>query len=88
MTSPALVEAYERVALAGEVPKQDRRDEKFGDDEEDVDADEAAGEDVHARMEQDYRNDGDGAEAIDLAPVVTKSLSEKALREVERPPSA
>ena len=65
----ALVEAGEREAAPGEVASEDAGDQVAGDHEEDVDAEVAAGEGGEAGVEQDDRQHGDGAQAVDLAAV-------------------
>ncbi|MDI5937380.1 hypothetical protein QLR68_04040 [Micromonospora sp. DH15] len=65
---PAGVEAHQRdpagPALFGQ---QLGGDEIARDDEEDVDADEAAGQRRHAGMEQHHRHHGDRADSLDVA---------------------
>ena len=63
----ALVEAGDGEAPRGEVAQQDAGDQVAGDHEEDVDAEPAAGEGGEAGVEEDDREDGDGAQAVDLA---------------------
>ena len=63
----ALVEAGDGEAPGGEVAQQDPGDQVAGDHEEDVDAEPAAGEGSEAGVEEDHREDGDGAQAVDLA---------------------
>jgi hypothetical protein len=43
-------------------------DQESGQDEEDVDAHEAAGEPRHARVEGDHQQDGQPAQALDVRP--------------------
>jgi hypothetical protein len=49
--------------------QQDARDQVAGNDEEDVDADEAAGQERREGVEQDHRQHGDGAQAVDVRAV-------------------
>ena len=53
---------------------QQAGDEEAGDDEEDVDADEAAARARNAGMEQQHRPDGDGPEALDVGAEVGLGL--------------
>ncbi len=66
-TGAALVEAGDREAAGGEVADQDAADQVAGDHEEDVDAEVAASEGGEAGVEQDHRQHGDRAQAVDLA---------------------
>lgn len=50
-------------------PQNDLRDEEAGDDEEDIDTDEAASTPAGEGMKADHRQDCDGPEAIDVAAV-------------------
>ena len=65
----ALVEAGDREAAEGEVAGEDAGDEVAGDDEEDVDPEPAAGEGGETHVEQHDGEDGDGAQAVDLAAI-------------------
>ena len=50
----------------------DAGDQEAGYDEEDVDADIAAGKAGHMGVEQQHRQDGDGAQAVNVAPVANR----------------
>ena len=65
----ALVEPGEGEAPLGEVAGEDAGDEEARDDEEDVDAEVAAGEGGHAGMEEDDRQHRHGTEAVDVTTV-------------------
>ena len=48
---------------------EDLRDEKSGDHEKHVDADKAAAKARDVKMEQDHRDDSDGAQSVDFGTV-------------------
>jgi len=52
-----------------QLPQQDRRDEIAGDDEEDVDADEATGEVPREEVKQDDRDDREGSQPVNLGAI-------------------
>ena len=53
-------------AGAGDLAEQQRGDQEAGDDEEHVDADEAAAERADVGVEQHHQRDGDGPQALDV----------------------
>ena len=65
----ALVEAGEQEAPFAQVAREDAGDQEAGDDEKDVDAEVAAGEGGEAGVKEDHRNDGDGAQPVDVTAV-------------------
>ena len=62
----ALVETGKREASLRHLAEDQRGDQVAGDDEEDVDADEAARDLAYARMEQYHRDHRDGPEPVDI----------------------
>ncbi len=66
---PPLVEAEDREAAFRGLGIDRLGDQEAGDDEEHVDADEAAGQPVRAEMEQHHAEHGDGAQSVDMGAV-------------------
>jgi len=56
------------VALVGAAGDQPAGDQEARDDEEDVDADVAAGDEGEPRVAEQDRDDRDGAQALDIRP--------------------
>ena len=70
----APVEPREREAALGEAAPDDPRDQIAGDDEEDVDAGEAAARRRGEGVEDDDGRDRDGAQPVDVRPVVQSAV--------------
>jgi hypothetical protein len=70
--NPALVEGQEGEAAGLQVAQDDRGDQIAGDDEEHVDADEAAAEQRKAGMEEQDRQDGDRPQSVDVGAVAER----------------
>jgi hypothetical protein len=68
-----LVEAGEREPARVDLVADQARDQEPRDDEEHVDADEAAGENAGARVKQHDRNDRDRPQPVDVGTVVVHS---------------
>src|SRR5262249_26048381 len=66
---PAPVEPPEGEAGPSQVLEDDARDEEARNDEEHVDAGEAAGRRARESVERHDRQDGDGAQPVDVGPV-------------------
>src|SRR5690606_25118080 len=72
-SDPPLVEPRIGEAARVDLALDDRRDQEARDDEEDVDADEAAGERAEVEVVEEDREDGDGAKPIYIGAVVHRS---------------
>ena len=70
----AAVKVYERELVVVDFLDDDLGDEKAGDDEEDVDADEASGNGFGPGMVNYDRNNGDRPQPIDFRPVILVML--------------
>src|SRR3546814_242125 len=66
----SLIEGEKREAALLPLPENDARDQVPADDEEDVYANESAAEGRETGVEEDHRDDGNGAQAVNLPPVV------------------
>ena len=75
---PAPVEPGEAEASAPQVIEDDARDEEARDDEEDIDAGEAAGGRAREGVERHHRQDGDGAQPVDVGPVGVRARTVQA----------
>src|SRR5262249_39677476 len=63
-SDPSLIEGQQREAAFRLLFEDDRSDQIAGDDEEDVDPDEAAGDEVELGVECDDSEDGDGPQSV------------------------
>ena len=66
---PPDIEAREAEALPVQFARDDAGDQKAGNDEEDIDADEAARHGLREGVKIHHQHHGDGPEAIDIRPV-------------------
>ncbi len=65
---PSFVETRDGIAPLADVPVEQPCDQEARDHEEDVDADIAAVKRRHAGVVEDDRDDGDGAQSVDVRP--------------------
>jgi hypothetical protein len=73
---PPVVKAPQAEALLIQFARDDAGDQKAGNDEENIDADEAARHRLRKGMKVHHQHHGDGPEAVDIRPISIRRLGQ------------